>query len=53
MVEAVIPPMLYKALYQEISEIWPTETTLYQKLHSDVKDLRRTTQFMITTSLNV
>jgi len=38
---------------QERSATWPTETTLHQKLHGNVEDLRRTTQFIIATGMTV
>ena len=38
---------------EERSATGPTETTLHQKLHGDVEDLRRTTKFIIVTGLTV
>jgi len=38
---------------QERAATWPQETTLQQKLYGDVEDLRRTTYFIVDTSVVV
>ena len=38
---------------QERSAIWPTGTTIHQKLHGDAEDLIRTTECITTTGLTV